>query len=184
MATTTGSSSSEIVRLCLPSLTSSPGSRVWKVGFSGEPDPRASFYAPDFLDRSRAGEIWDLDLSSTAGAHGNVAGARRLVQVRVQRRLRDTFHKYANVEHGLLLIPRYLLTDGKQRKVIIVENTFLPTFVKEVITATLFDNLKCPSVAFTPSSILALAASGRVTGLVVDVGWLETTVTPVSFECY
>lgn len=75
------------------SLTPSPGSRVWKVGFSGEPDPRASFWAPDFADRTRAGEIWDLDLSATAGAHGSVSEARRLVQVRVQRRLRDTFHK-------------------------------------------------------------------------------------------
>ncbi|BEJ15991.1 hypothetical protein CspHIS471_0505960 [Cutaneotrichosporon sp. HIS471] len=143
-----------------------PGSRVWKVGFSGEPDPRTCFFAHDSTDRTRATEIWDLDLSATAGAHGNVAEARRLVQARIQRRLRDTFHKH-------------LLTDGKQRKVIVVENTFLPTYVKELVTAALFDNLKCPSVAFTPSSILALAASGRVTGLVVDVGWLETTVTPV-----
>ncbi|CAK9781270.1 actin-like ATPase domain-containing protein [Cutaneotrichosporon oleaginosum] len=143
-----------------------PGSRVWKVGFSGEPDARACFFAPDFADRTRASEVWDLDLSATAGARGIVAEARRLVQVRIQRRLRDTFHKH-------------LLTDGKQRKVIVVENTFLPTYVKELITATLFDNLKCPSISFTPSSILALAASGRVTGLVVDVGWLETTITPV-----
>lgn len=74
---------------------SSPGSRVWKVGFSGEPDPRACFFAPDFSERTRASEVWDLDLSETAGAHGNAAEARRLVQVRIQRRLRDTFHKYA-----------------------------------------------------------------------------------------
>jgi actin-related protein 10 len=34
-------------------------------------------------------------------------------------------------------------------------------------------------VAFTPASVLTLAACGHITGLVVDCGWLETTVTPV-----
>lgn len=63
---------------------------------------------------------------------------------------------------------------------VIAENTFLPTYIKEYIAHTLFDNLRVPSVAFTPSSLLALAACGRITGLVVDVGWLETTITPVN----
>lgn len=71
------------------------------------------------------------------------------------------------------------MADSKQRKVIIAENTFLPTYIKEHIAHALFDNLRVPSVAFTPSSLLALAACGRITGLVVDVGWLETTITPV-----
>jgi len=39
--------------------------------------------------------------------------------------------------------------------------------------------LQVPSVAFTPSSMLTLASCGHITGLVVDCGWLETTVTPV-----
>lgn len=72
------------------------------------------------------------------------------------------------------------MADSKQRKVVIAENTFLPTYIKEHIAHTLFDNLRVPSVAFTPSSLLALAACGRITGLVVDVGWLETTITPVN----
>lgn len=65
---------------------------------------------------------------------------------------------------------------------IVVENTFLPTLVKEEIARALFDDLKVPSVAFTPSSLLSLASCGRVTGLVIDCGWLETTVTPVRFR--
>lgn len=83
------------------------------------------------------------------------------------RRSRETFIKH-------------LMTDSKTRKVIVLESTFLPVHVKEAIAQALFDNLRVPSIAFTPSSLLALAACGRITGLVVDCGWLETTVTPVS----
>ncbi|KAL1407462.1 hypothetical protein Q8F55_006895 [Vanrija albida] len=143
-----------------------PGSRVWKVGISGEADPRAVFWAADEGDRSGAAEVWDLDLGSVAGAHGNRTEARRMVAARVERRLREAFH-------------RHLLVDAKSRKVVIVENTFLPTYVKEEIASALFDNLKSPSVSFTPASLLTLGACGRITGLVVDIGWLETTVTPI-----
>lgn len=72
------------------------------------------------------------------------------------------------------------MTDAKSRKVIILENTYLPSFVKDAIAEVLFENLKVPSISFTSSPLLALNACGRITGLVVDVGWLETTTTPVS----
>jgi actin-related protein 10 len=49
---------------------------------------------------------------------------------------------------GLLihLLFRYLMTDSKSRKVIIVENTYLPSYVKEHISQTLFDNLKASRI--------------------------------------
>ncbi len=34
------------------------------------------------------------------------------------------------------------MTDSKTRKVIILENTYTPTFVKEAIAKALFDNLR------------------------------------------
>lgn len=89
------------------------------------------------------------------------------------------------------------MSDPKARKVIVVENAFLSIRVKEMIARVLFDNLQVglsfflsgtrrlmrrrqvPSVSFASAHLLALMASGRVTGLVVDVGHLETTVLPV-----
>lgn len=49
---------------------------------------------------------------------------------------------------GLLihLLCRYLMTDSKSRKVIIVENTYLPSYVKEQLSQTLFDNLKASRI--------------------------------------
>ncbi|WVF68642.1 hypothetical protein IAT40_003412 [Kwoniella sp. CBS 6097] len=145
-----------------------PGSRIWKVGFSGEPEPRAVFLAQDgnSPDRTAATEAWDLDLQRLKGVHGSRSEGERLVGVRIVKKLRDTYVKH-------------LLADSKARKVIILENTFLPNYVKEHIARALFDNLQIPSISFTPSSLLALVACGRITGLVIDVGWLEATITPV-----
>ncbi|OCF46109.1 hypothetical protein I317_00199 [Kwoniella heveanensis CBS 569] len=145
-----------------------PGSRIWKVGFSGEPEPRAVFFAQDVAssDRTGATEAWDLDLESMMGVNGSRSEGDRLVGARIVKKLRDTYVKH-------------LLADSKARKVIILENTFLPNYVKEHIASALFDNLQVPSVSFTSSSLLALVACGKITGLVVDAGWLETTITPV-----
>lgn len=46
----------------------SPGSRIWKVGFSGEARPRKVFWAstPDDLDIKQEGEMWGLDLEAMA----------------------------------------------------------------------------------------------------------------------
>lgn len=70
-----------------------PGGRMWKAGFSGEPDPRAVFWAALDLGRIGASEMWDLDLAAVRGARGSRAEARRLVAARISRKLRDVFHR-------------------------------------------------------------------------------------------
>ncbi len=47
--------------------------------------------------------------------------------------------------YNLLIRFRHLMTDPKSRKVIVTENTFLPTFVKDHIARVLFDNLQVGS---------------------------------------
>lgn len=73
-----------------------------------------------------------------------------------------------------------LLTDPKSRKVIVVENPLLPLHVKDAIARILFNNLQVPSISFASSHLLSLVAAGRVTGLVLDCGNLESTALPVS----
>lgn len=48
-------------------VPNSPGSRIWKVGFSGEPRPRKVFWAtnPDGTGLEE-GEMWGLDLEAMA----------------------------------------------------------------------------------------------------------------------
>lgn len=101
-------------------------------------------------------------------------------------------------------INSYLLTDPKQRKIIICESPLAPVRVKQVVAKVLFQNFqvfkslnypfamplfirlliitlnsKVPSISWAPLHLLALLTTGLTTGLVVDCGNLETTVLPV-----
>jgi actin-related protein 10 len=62
------------------------------VGFSGEPDPRAVFWAREDGNTKRQ-EAWDLELERTEEARGDRREAERLVNARVIGRMRDTFFK-------------------------------------------------------------------------------------------
>ena len=124
-----------------------PGSRIWKVGFSGELHPRSVFLIND--DKS----LWNLNaLKSFIG-------------------IIDAF---------LLTFINHLQIDSKQKKILLVENSFLSNPIKDSIIRILFNNFQVPSIAFANSSLLALLASGRSSGLVIDIGYLQTIITPVS----
>ncbi|GAA5865534.1 hypothetical protein JCM3774_002042 [Rhodotorula dairenensis] len=133
------------------------GSSIVKAGFSGEPAPRECRRSA----RGRGGdEVWGLEKGE------------------------PTEDEWLAREYRLRTVIRSiwfenLLTDPRTRKIIVAENPLLSTRVKEMIARVLFDNLQVPSLSFASAPVLALMASGRLSGLVVDVGHLETTVTPV-----
>lgn len=77
-------------------LTSSPGSRIWKVGFSGEPEPRAVFWA------ATDGQAWDFDLERIPGARGDRQEARRIVAGNILVKLRETFVKYVSSAYQVI----------------------------------------------------------------------------------
>ncbi|KAI0707248.1 actin-domain-containing protein [Earliella scabrosa] len=136
-----------------------PGSRVWKVGFSGEGKPRDVFCAG-----GESGEpLWTLNRASKPAEREE---EDRILEARLQACLRSVFHNS-------------LLTDPKSRKVILVEHPLLPLHIKEIMARILFNNLQVPSISFASSHLLALLAAGRVTGLVLDCGHLESTVLPI-----
>ncbi|KAF9963275.1 hypothetical protein BGZ65_004765 [Modicella reniformis] len=74
---------------------------------------------------------------------------------------------------------KHLLTDPKQRKVIVCESPLMPIVLKQTIAKVLFEKLQTPSVSFTNSHLLALLTTGITTGLVIDCGHLETSVLPI-----
>ncbi|EKM78646.1 hypothetical protein AGABI1DRAFT_75023 [Agaricus bisporus var. burnettii JB137-S8] len=134
-----------------------PGSRIWKVGFSGEGRPRDVFYAVGPSDT-----LWNL---SKAADPRQRAEEDRMLEIRLQKCLRSVFHDS-------------LMTDPKARKVILVEHPLLPLYIKELIAKLLFDN-HVPSVSFASSHLLSLLSVGRITGLVVDCGHLESVALPI-----
>ncbi|KAJ7650101.1 fungal-specific actin related protein [Roridomyces roridus] len=135
------------------------GSRIWKVGFSGEGRPRDVFYAGG----AEEAPLWNLSRPADALEK---AEEERILEFRLERCLRSVFHDS-------------LLTDPKARKVILVEHALLPLYIKDIMARILFDNLQVPSVSFAPSHLLSLLAVGRITGLVVDCGHLESVALPI-----
>ncbi|KAG9039960.1 hypothetical protein FRB95_004432 [Tulasnella sp. JGI-2019a] len=132
-----------------------PGSRVWKVGFSGEGRPRDVFVVKEWAPGSMKG-----------GSTSETAELESMLEAELQDRLRDVFFKS-------------LLADPKARKVIVIEHPLLPLATKDMFARILFQNLEVPSLAFAPSHVLALLAVGRVTGLVLDCGHFESTLLPI-----
>ncbi|GLB40286.1 putative actin family protein [Lyophyllum shimeji] len=135
-----------------------PGSRVWKVGFSGEGRPRDVFLAGGKSGAS----LWSLRRATDPAAR---AEEEKVMEVNLQRCLRSVFHDS-------------LLTDPKARKVILVEHPLLPLYIKDNMARILFEN-HVPSVSFASSHLLSLFAVGRITGLVLDCGHLESVALPI-----
>ncbi|KAI8821843.1 actin family [Fimicolochytrium jonesii] len=141
------------------------GSLYIKCGFTGESRPR--FILPHTIaiphhDGSCSGvgemqPLWGLDLAS-ADMHA--------LRCRIIYTLRNMYNMY-------------LLADARVRKVILVESVLMPTVIKEMIVAVLFEVMQTPSINVVPASVVALLTVGQITGLVVDCGNLETTVVPV-----
>ncbi|KAF9478855.1 fungal-specific actin related protein [Pholiota conissans] len=136
-----------------------PGSRIWKVGFSGEGRPRDVFYGGG---SANAAPFWKLVRAKDAAER---AEEEKMLEARLETCLRSVFHDS-------------LLADPKARKVILVEHPLLPLYIKEVIARILFEN-QVPSVSFACSHLLSLLAVGRITGLVIDCGHLESVALPI-----
>lgn len=116
-----------------------PGSRIWKVGFSGEGRPRDVFSGGG----QDGASLWGL-------ARANDPLGReeedRMLQAKLQEMLRAVFHECAPVYIsrfvGLLTYDSSLLTDPKSRKVIVIEHPLLPLYIKDMIARILFTNLQ------------------------------------------
>jgi actin-related protein 10 len=72
-----------------------------------------------------------------------------------------------------------LLVNPKERRVVISESMLKSVEMRNIIAEVLFKHFHVVSVVFVPSHLLALYSCGVETGLVVDLGYLETSVVPI-----
>ncbi|EFP80514.1 hypothetical protein PGT21_001289 [Puccinia graminis f. sp. tritici] len=135
------------------------GSKVWKAGFSSETSPRVVISVNELCKpilSNNIHSIWNISSSTTIS----------LISDAISIGLTRIFFNH-------------LMIDPKQRKLILIENPLIPTNLRSEIAIVLFDQLHVPSISFTPSPVLTLMACGILTGLVIDVGNLESSVIPV-----
>jgi len=71
-----------------------------------------------------------------------------------------------------------LQTDPKGKRVVLADSPLQPLWFKQLIAQSLFE-LAVQSITVLPSPLLAVFASGKDAGLVVDSGFTETSVVPI-----
>lgn len=162
------------------------GSMFTKVGFAGE-------YSPRHIIRSEIVEYSDgvmksipiLEIERYEEEEKKLSKEKKLTdfkeislnadveEVKKEKKFKffkDFFH---------MLYFKYLLVNPKERRVVICESMFKSINTRNVIADVLFKHFHIVSIVFVPSHLLALYACGVTTGLVVDCGYLETSVVPI-----
>jgi actin-related protein 10 len=116
-----------------------PGSRIWKVGFSGEGKPRDVFYA----DPKNYGPLWSW---SRATDPAEKVEQDNMLAVNLERCMYALCHSRVsghNYHKHLHPIHREgLLAEPKARKVILVEHPLMLLYIKDMIAHVLFSNLQ------------------------------------------
>lgn len=76
-----------------------------------------------------------------------------------------------------------LLVPPEEHPCLMTESPLNPKASREKITSTMFDIFNVPSFFITPQAVLALYASGRTTGILLDSGDGVTHTVPI-YEGY
>ena len=154
-------------------------SRQLSAGFEGESGPQCTItfgpensrrigdyraWLPDYKrsdikveDAARANELWRNDLSDVDLG---------LVEDKLERAVREVYNKY-------------LLTDAGTARLILGLPSIVPIPIISSLLTTLFERWKYTTITLLPAPTMCIVAAGVRSGLVVDVGWEETVVTPV-----
>ncbi|XP_025835083.1 actin-related protein 10 isoform X2 [Agrilus planipennis] len=130
------------------------GAAFTKLGFSGE-------FAPRHIIRS---EVTLKGSNLTREIYSYVNGD-------------DLYDLLVEFLHMIFF--KYVLLSPKDKPVIIVESLLCPTIFRETLAKVLFSHYEIYSLLIVPSHLVSLAPLAINTALVVDVGYLETTVIPI-----
>lgn len=136
------------------------GKALTKVGFRGEDQPRAIIPTPE-LQLSRVSSSSDPLLLSTS-LSGN---------------------EWNGVLHKLLqqIYFKHLRVSPSDHPVTLIEDDLTPTCLRETLATLLFDQLRVPRLTYISDAVAPLYLCGVSTGLIVDIGYLETRIIPVCF---
>lgn len=150
------------------------GARTIHAGFAGESVPRHTLrFGPEQAKRVDDYLLSDDDCASTSPAQWELWSLADktydlgLLLDKLERALRQTQN-----DHFLL--------DPKARKVVAVVPHSLPSPLLEVIVKSVFQSAQRPThVTLLNNPLASLISSGLRSGLGIDIGWHETTVSVI-----
>ncbi|GJC82434.1 hypothetical protein ColLi_05272 [Colletotrichum liriopes] len=158
------------------------GSRFIKLGFAGEPAPKAVLsldpeqlrrvgdfrtWDPEHKDdwrRRPTGKTWGVDHELWRYDVRTVDLG--LVEDKIDRAIREALNKF-------------LLIDSRPRRTSLVLPSSTPLPLLSATLDVLFHRFQAPTVSLMSSAVMSTVGAGTRSALVVDLGWAETTVTSV-----
>ncbi|KAK2029459.1 actin-like ATPase domain-containing protein [Colletotrichum zoysiae] len=158
------------------------GSRFIKLGFAGEPSPKAVLsLGPEQLRRVGDFRTWDPEhkddwrrrpTGKTWGVEHELwqpdvrAVDLGLVEDKMDRAIREALNKF-------------LLIDSRPRRTCLVLSSSTPLPLISTTLDVLFHRFQAPTVSLMSSAVMSTVGAGTRSALVVDLGWAETAVTSV-----
>ncbi|KAK1999523.1 actin-like ATPase domain-containing protein [Colletotrichum falcatum] len=158
------------------------GSRFIKLGFAGEPSPKAVLsLGPEQLRRVGDFRTWDPEHNDDWRRRptGKTWGVEHelwqsdvrtvdlgLVEDKIDRAIREALNKF-------------LLIDSRPRRTSLVLSSSTPLPLLSTTLDVLFHRFQAPTVALMSSAVMSTVGAGTRSALVVDLGWAETVVTSV-----
>ena len=152
------------------------GSCMMKAGFGGDKAPRAVF--PTIVGRSRHPANQDAYV-------GEEAKPRRrfhpIITYPVERGVVTRWDDMERVWHHTLY--NELRIQPEEHAILMTETAWTPRANREKMTEILFETFNVPAFYVAIDSVLALHASGRTTGIVLNSGAEVTSTVPI-YEGY
>lgn len=168
------------------------GSGMVKAGFSGEDAPRCIF--PSIIGRTKYQKI-QINRNVNTNANTNTNRENEVFIGEDAQSKRGVLKLNYPIEHGVVtnwddmqLLWKYtfdnqLRVDPTEHNVLLTEAPQNPKKNREKMTEIMFEIFKVPGTFIAIQGVLSLYASGRTTGIVMDIGDGVTHTIPV-YEGY
>ena len=158
------------------------GARYFRAGFAGESCPRCTLdYGPN--EQRRAGDYrqWLPDSKGPAKKHESIASLGSDYELwPLDLRKADMQHVQDKIGRALREARiKYLLSDSKPKRVLLVVPSLIAHSLLAMLLSSVFTIYNPASITLASSSVLSVMAAGQRSGLVIDIGWAETTVSVV-----
>ncbi|KAK6361564.1 hypothetical protein TWF730_005284 [Orbilia blumenaviensis] len=161
------------------------GTRFFRAGFSNESSPRCKIgITPEMYGRvglkGRGGTRMNRRTGEAAGPRIRNTGSEEWELWTSDLRLKDLGVVEDLMERVLReAYNKYLLIESKSKRLIIILPPIFPTAIQNTLSHLLFLHFQPPAITYLSSPVLSCLAAGLRSALVVDIGWQETTITPV-----
>jgi actin len=151
------------------------GSQQCKVGYAGQEAPRSNI--PSVLGHSKYDDCNNVFVGDTVlSSPGKFRMTRPIVNGMV-----TNFDDFETLVHHIF--DKELCINPEEHPVLMTEVPLNKKENRERIMQIMFEEFNCPSFYLGNQSVMALFASGRTTGIVLDIGSSVSHVVPV-YEGY